>query len=201
MPDAPQPSADPSAALLARWQATGDREALDALLRIEVEILKHQLRAKQGGRLSPSLSASDVAQEAVLGLVKVRVAPSFERPAALRAYLWKSALRLLAGHFERAGAKLEHLDERASRGAGAALATSGGLGAVEDDERTLAIELTLRLLEPEERQILALVYFDELALEEAASRLVISHEAAKKRLQRARTRLAAKLGAWSELVA
>lgn len=201
MAAAPHPSADPSAALLARWQEASDREALDQLLRIEVELLKHRLRAKQGARLSPSLSASDVAQEAVLNLVKVRAAPSFERPAALRAYLWTSALRLLAGHFERAGANLARLDERASRGASAALATSGGFGAVDDDERTLAIELTLHLLEPDERQILALVYFDELSLENAATRLSISHEAAKKRLQRARTRLAAKLGAWSELVA
>lgn len=197
----PEPSADPSAPLLARWQEAGDREALDGLLRLEVELLKHRLRAKQGGRLSPSLSASDVAQEAVLNLVKARALPSFERPAGLRAYLWKSALRLLAAHFERAGTSLERLDARVSQAASAALATTGGLAAVEDDERALALELTLHLLEPDERRILALVYFDDLPLEEAAARLAISHEAAKKRLQRARTRLAAKLGDWSELVA
>jgi len=198
--ESPEPSGDPSADLLARWQATREREALDALLRIEVELLKHQLRARQG-RLPPSLSASDVAQEAVLGLVKVQAPPSFERPAALRAYLWKSALRLMAAHCRRAGARVETLDASATRGAGAILATTGGLGAVEDDEQALALELTLHLLEPDEQRILALVYFEGLALPEAAARLGISHEAAKKRLQRARTRLAAKLGAWSELVA
>lgn len=197
---AQEPDADPSAELLRRWQATGEREALDGLLRIEVELLKNQLRNK-GGRLPPSLSASDVAQEAVLGLVKVRTTPSFERPAALRAYLWKSALRLLATHGQRAGANLAVLDASASRGASVLLATTGGLGAVEDDERNLALELVLNLLEPDERSILALVYFEELPLETAAARLAISHEAAKKRLQRARTRLAVKLGAWSELVA
>lgn len=201
MSAAPEVPSDPSAALLARWQTAGDREALDQLLRIEIELLKHRLRAQQGGRLSPSLSASDVAQEAVLALVKVRAAPRFERPAALRAYLWTSALRLLAAHFQRAGRPLERLDERTSRGAGAALATSGGVGALEEDERALAVELALLLLEPDERGILALVYFDQLSLEDAAARLSISHEAAKKRLQRARARLAAKLGAWSELVA
>lgn len=195
-----EPGGDPSAELLRRWQATGEREALDGLLRIEVEILKHQLRARHG-RLPPSLSASDVAQEAVLGLVKVQAPPTFERPAALRAYLWKSALRLMAAHCARAGARLEPLDPSASRGVGAILATTGGLGAVEDHERELAIGLVLHLLEPDEHQILALVYFEELALPDAAARLAISHEAAKKRLQRARTRLAAKLGAWSELVA
>jgi len=195
-----EPASDPSAALLTRWQSSGDREALDGLLRIEVELLKHRLRARQGD-LPPSLSASDVAQEAVLALVKVRAAPSFERPAALRAYLWKSALHLLAAHFARAGATLEPLDATASRDTSRALATTGGLGAVEDDERALAMELTLHLLEPDERRILALVYFEDVPLETAAERLSVSYEAAKKRLLRARARLAAKLGDWSELVA
>ena len=201
MTRAPTPGGDPSAELLVRWQEDGDREALDALLRIEVELLKQRLRARQGAQLSPSLSASDVAQEAVLNLVRVRAAPSFAVPAALRAYLWKSALHLLAGHHARAGSALERLEADVSRGASAALATTGGLGGVESEERALALELTLQLLEPDERRILLLVYFEELPLEGAALRLAISPEAAKKRLQRARTRLAAKLGDWSELVA
>jgi DNA-directed RNA polymerase specialized sigma24 family protein len=104
-------------------------------------------------------------------------------------------------HGQRAGARFEPLDASASRGAGAMLATTGGLGALEDDERSLALELVLNLLEPDEHEVLRTVYFEELPLERAAERLAISHEAAKKRLQRARTRLAAKLGAWSELVA
>jgi len=191
---------DPSARLLERWRERDDRDALDDLLRIEVGILGHRLRARQA-RLPPALGASDVAQEAVLGLLKVREAPSFDRPAELRAYLWRSALRLLAAHYERAGARLERLDSSASRAVGEALATSGGFSAIEDDERTLALDLTLHLLEPDEQRILSLVYFEQRSLENAAERLEISYEAAKKRLARARARLAAKLGAWSELVA
>lgn len=193
-------SGDPSTDLLERWRAHGDRDALDALLRIEVETLSRELRRRQGQRLPPSLSASDVAQEAVLGLLKVKDAPTFDGPAGLRAYLWRSALRLLAAHYERAGARLEALDATASRAVGEALATTGGLSAVEDDERALALELMLHLLEPDEQRILALVYFEQVELDAAAERLGISYEAAKKRLARARTRLASKLGDWSELV-
>src|SRR6185436_14010847 len=132
---------------------------------------------------------------------KVREAPSFDRPAELRAYLWRSALRLLAAHYERAGTRLERLDSSASRAVGEALATSGGFSAIEDEERALALDLTLHLLEPDEQRILSLVYFEQRPLENAAERLEISYEAAKKRLARARARLAAKLGAWCELVA
>lgn len=191
---------DPSAEWLRRWQVDGDRAALDSLLRSEVDALKRHLQGR-GGRLPPALSVSDVAQEAVLNLVKVREAPEFAAPAALRAYLWKSALRLLAAHHERVGARLERLDASASRALGTALATTGGLGAVEQSERALALELALHLLEPEEQRILRLVYFEQLPLEQAASRLSISYEAAKKRLGRARARLAAKLGDWSEFLA
>ena len=75
MAAAPEPPVDPSAALLARWQEAGDREALDGLLRLEIEILKHRLRAQQGGRLSPSLSASDACTDASL-----RATPSDSLP-------------------------------------------------------------------------------------------------------------------------
>lgn len=200
MPADPGTPGDPSAELLQRWQSTRDRDALEGLLRIEIETLKQHLR-RRGGLLPPSLSASDVAQEAVLNLVKVREAPSFAEPAALRAYLWKSALRLLAAHFERAGTRLERLDLSASRSAGEALATTGGLGAVEDEERALALQFALHLLKPDDCLILTLVYFEQVPLEEAAGRLAVSYESAKKRLARARSRLAEKLGAWSELVA
>lgn len=188
---------DPSAEWLRRWQAAGDREALDALLQSEVDALKRHLQGR-GGRLPPALSASDVAQEAVLNLVKVREAPNFQEPAALRAYLWKSALRLLAAHYERAGARFERLDASASRSAGTALATTGGLGAVEAEERALALEFALHLLEPDEQQLLRLFYFEQVPLEQIAERLSVNYETAKKRLSRARGRLALKLGDWSE---
>jgi RNA polymerase sigma factor (sigma-70 family) len=190
---APDPS---SVECRRRWEVAGDREALERLLGAEVDALKRHIQAR--GRLPPSLSASDVAQEAVLNLVKVREPPSFQEPAALRAYLWKSALRLLAAHYERAGARLERLDASASQAAGTALATTGGLGAVEAGERALALEFALHLLEPEEQQLLRLVYFEQVPLEHVAERLSVSYETAKKRLSRARARLALKLGDWSE---
>src|SRR5687768_303823 len=159
MSDDSRASADPGIEWSRRWQVAGDREALEALLRSEVEALKRHLLAR-GGRLPPALSASDVAQEAVLNLVKVREAPTFPEPAALRAYLWTSALRLLAAHYESAGARLERLDASASQAAGTALSTTGGLGRVEAQERALALEFALHLLEPDEQRVLRLVYFE-----------------------------------------
>ena len=196
----PEPEGDLSARLLERWQRDGDPDALDELLRIEVDLLRGRIRRRGGNLLSPSLSSTDVAQEAVLGLIRVREPPSFEAPAALRAYLWRSAWRLLGAHFQRTGRRPARLDPASSQVAATAFATSGGLAEVEADDRAMALDLALNLLEPQAREILDRVYFRQMGVEAAARELGITEEAAKKRLARARRKLAEKLGDWSELV-
>src|SRR5262245_48372238 len=124
-----------AAELLSRWQGDGDRDALDELLRIEVGILRRRLRA--AGR-SPrgSVSASDVAQEAVLGLLRVRTAPRFDDPRALRSYLWRAAVRRLGLRMRTRRAAQIRLDATRTRSAASALATTGGAGTAE--QRDLA---------------------------------------------------------------
>ncbi len=200
MADENAPRLDPSAPLLERWQRAGDLEALDELLRIEVAVLRDRILARGRNLLSPSISSSDVAQEVVLSLFKVNETPSFEEPAALRAYLWTSAWRLLGSHFEKNGRRTQRLDAQRSRSASVALAASGGLSSVEEKDRSLALELALHLLTDDERAILELVYFRGFTVEAAAGELAISNEAAKKRVARARRRLAEKIGHWSELI-
>src|SRR5688572_12867823 len=86
---------DPSAELLRRWQEDGDPEALNKLLQIEVGVLKHMIHGRRIAGLSGTASTSDVAQEAVMGLLKTKKPPSFSEPRALRGYLWRSAWHLL----------------------------------------------------------------------------------------------------------
>jgi len=195
-----EPDAGRSGELLRLWQRDGDRESLDQLLRIEVALLRDRIRRKGANLLSPSVSSSDVAQEAVLNLYKVREAPTFEEPAALRAYLWRSALRLLARHAESAGRRDVELDATRSQAFATALATTGGFSAIDRNERDCAIELALSLLQPADREILDCVYARAMTVEAAARELSITNEAAKKRVARARRRLAEKLGDWSELI-
>lgn len=191
---------DPSATLLRKWQELGERRALDELLRREISILRARLRGQGSAALTRDVSSSDVAQEAALGLIRVREAPSFDHPAALRAYLWRSALRLLAARTTKVDRSTASFDAATTQGLASALATTGGLAAVEDDDRAVALELVLQLIEPHEREILELFYFEQLPLETIGQRLGIAHEAAKKRLARARRALAAELGDWTELI-
>src|SRR5687768_13638037 len=128
--------------LLRRWQTSGDREALDQLLRSEVTALKARIRAHGYRSLGADVSVSDVAQEAVMRWLRVETPPRFDTPQALRAYLWKAAWHLLAerlrrGHVDAAeGGTSMELDND--------LATTGGLGGVEQRDRELVLDLVLQ---------------------------------------------------------
>lgn len=200
MSDAPNPPDDPSQDLLDRWQETGDPEALDALLRLEMGILKGIISGRAGGLLKQSLGVTDVAHEAVLGLLRVNEPPSFDNPRALRGYLWKSAWRLLVQRLDRRGARPLQLDGTQSQGFQSALATSGGIGAAFDSDQSVALQLAMNLLLPEERSILEMHYMRFMDLAAIGKELGVSSGAARMRLSRARRALAAKIGGWSDFI-
>jgi RNA polymerase sigma factor (sigma-70 family) len=191
---------DRSADLLARWRNGGDREALDELLRTEVRFLKARLRRNRGNLGDPAASVSDVAQEAVMRMLQVEPPPVFDAPEAMRAYLWLAAWRLLIGRLRRPGLDAARLDESASSRMSRALETTGGFSGVVARDRAVALELALELLEPDERELLDLVYFQDAGIEGAAGKLGISAEAARKRVMRARKHLATKLASWTEMI-
>ena len=191
---------DPSAALLARWQENGDRDALDEMLRVEIGILKSRILAQGKAAPNSSMSVSDVAQDAVMRLLRVDPAPRFDTPDALRAYLWLSAWRLLAGQLRRPGQEPFRIDASRSGPLDGALATRGGQTTVDRRDRNVALELAVNLLEPGEQEILDLVYFRDLGIEGAARQLGVETGAAKMRLVRARRSLAKRLEGWTDLI-
>ncbi len=195
-------SADPSADLLHRWQDEADLDALDDLLRREVSILKELIQRKARGMLRPSAGATDVAHESVLALLKVKEPPAFDDPRALRAYLWKSAWRLLMQRMRRPrAAALLRPEAVASLSENATVLRLGGMGRLDHEERMVATRVAMTLLKDEERRLLEHFYFDEWPIAKAATELGISEEAAAMRLSRARRRLAQRLVAWHDAVA
>ena len=64
--DSPTPNRDNSQDLLRRWQEAGDVDALDRLMRSEIQAVKDLIAARGRDLMSSSASASDIAQEAVL---------------------------------------------------------------------------------------------------------------------------------------
>lgn len=188
------------AALLARWQESHDLDALDELLRAEVEALARRLRSRTAGAASASMSASDLAQEAVLRWLRLAEPPRFDDVGALRGYLWTVAWRLLVNRAQRPGRDVVRLSRDESLTLSSVLAVSGGLGRLAADEQRTALEVVVNLLRPEDRECLGLVYFQGLEIEEAARRAGVSRGAFDMRLMRARQRLAERLVDWADVV-
>ena len=198
--DALDTDEDIPAQLLRRWQDQRDPEALDELLRLEVRTLAERLRRKAGAQLRPSVSASDLVQEAVFRLLRQQDTPHFEAPGQLRAYLWKSAWRLLLNRLGHSAQRVRRLSEVETGELGSAMLAASGIGEVEDADRNVALELAVNLLAADDRQILDLVYFQHQDIPTAAEQLGIKRGAAEMRLTRARRRLAEKLCDWMDLI-
>lgn len=186
--------------LLERWQSNADHDALDELLRSEVDAIARRLRARARGMLRPSQSASDLAQEAVVRMLGLEDAPVFDDPRALRAYLWTAAWRLLVNRARRPGRNVVELDTRASVALSGAFARTGGFGSYEQSDQRAALVVAINLLKDDEREILTRVYLDGLAIETVAAELGITRSNADMRLTRARRRLAERLVGWAEVV-
>lgn len=186
--------------LLRRWQAEDDRDALDELLREEVAAVAARLRARGRGMLRPSVSASDLAQEAVFRLLRLEEAPEFADAGALRAYLWTAAWRLLVNKAQGRARDPVRIDAQQSQEFALAMPGAGGLSQAERADQAQAMAVVLNLLREEDREVLESIYFRQEAIEAYAQRHAIARAAADMRLSRARRRLAEKLADWSDLV-
>src|SRR5262245_34596942 len=140
---------DPSAELLRRWQDAGDPDALDRLLQIEVGVLKHMIHGRRPNAASASVCTSDIAQEAVLGLLKTKKPPSFADAGALRGYLWRSAWHLLVKRFEKHDSRPMRLDLEEAVALDGMFQSVKSLQDIDRSERAMAIGLAMNLLSRE----------------------------------------------------
>jgi RNA polymerase sigma factor (sigma-70 family) len=199
VPDGAAPD-DPSTPLLRRWQEDGDPEALDQLLQVEVGLLKHMIHGRRSGVLAGSASTSDIAQEAVLGLLRTKKAPTFADPGSLRGYLWRSAWHLLVKRFEKKSKTPLRLEIEDPGALAQFLSDAPTFEHLDREERGMAIGLAMNLLSQEDRDLLRRVYFEGGEVTAAAAQLGLSRSAANSRLVRARRLLATRLSEWSDLI-
>lgn len=189
--------AEHDVALLARWQEGGDVEALDQLLRLEIGRLRARLDA--GDSSASPATHEDVAQEAVLRVLRADPPPCFDTPAAFRGYLWTCARHLLVDRL-RTRREPVRIDAHTADGLTRDPATRGSIDRVEREDLATALEVAVNLLPDADRDVLRLVYFEGRTIQDAARRLGLSPGGANMRLVRARVRLAEKVAAWRDVV-
>jgi RNA polymerase sigma factor (sigma-70 family) len=190
---------DPRGPLLRKWQESDDREALDALLRLEISALKDQIRMRGKSLLGTSLTATDVAHEAVLRLLSLESTPRFEEPEKLSGYLWTTAWRLLLQRLRKPARTVGRMDMQDTAVTDASWFAAPGTDDNPSNEE-VAVEVAMNLLGEEDRAALQMVYWDEVERTSAAEKMGMTPDAFNMRLVRARRKLARKLEEWTRLV-
>jgi RNA polymerase sigma factor (sigma-70 family) len=192
------PSTPDDDKLLNRWQESGDRDALDQLLRTQIVVLKESLRRKSLDRAS--MGASDFVSEAVFRYLRQSPSPHFDETGGLRAYLFRAARNLLIDHLRAHRGDTVRLDVSDSPVRRDLLALSASADVLAEAEQLDALEVGLNLLGDEDRRLIELSYFEGKSAPEVAEELEVAPEAVRMRLVRARRRLGKLLAEWQSLV-
>jgi len=158
---------DPDQTLLVLLAQTGDRAALEQLLRDIHAPLRRYISGLVGADF-----ADDVLQETALQIF--RKLPFLREPAVFRPWTYRIASRIAFSHLKRAR-RWEPLDATAPEDLTALNSDLGEL----PDEAFLAL---LDLVSPASRAVLLLRYQHDLTIEEAAAVLDIPIGTAKSRL-------------------
>jgi RNA polymerase sigma factor (sigma-70 family) len=173
------PTSSDDLALLRRYVETGAADAFATVVARHADfVFATALRQTRGDRHL----AEDVTQAAFI--VLARRARSLREGASVAGFLHQTTV--YAGKNA-----LRARDRRRRHEAAAAVdpaAPSAGTTSAESDEAA-AVDDALTRLRDRDRRLIVLHYFDGLTVAEAAARLAITHEAARKRLHRALERL------------
>jgi RNA polymerase sigma-70 factor, ECF subfamily len=188
---------------LLRRASAGDQQALAELFGRHRDRLRRMVRLRLDRRLQGRVDPSDVLQEAYLDLA--RRAPEYAAEPKMPFFLWLRLLtgqRLLAVHRQHLGAQMRDAGQEVSLYRGAlpqassvSLAaqllgrlTSPSQAAVRA-ELQIKLQEALNLLDPLDREVLALRHFEELSNNETAAVLGLQKAAASNRYVRALKRL------------
>lgn len=143
-------------------------------------------------RVHDAAAAEDVAQEVLRRVTDALRAGRLEDPAALPGYVFKTALYVCLHHGRSAGREGRALDRFAGAAPGAT--TEDALTRLISAERRITVRLALQRLSADDRDLLRLVYFQQLEPVEIARQLAVTPETLRVRKHRALRRLADALG-------
>lgn len=166
--------------LVLRWRQRGDRAAMDELLRRWERRMLYYVRRL----VNDEQDAWDVLQQTWLQVV--RKLASLREPERLPAWLYAVARNAALAHRRSALAAERHIDDEADvSGLSDAGADDGEFEA--DDAR--AVHLALGELSPAHREVLTLLFLQDLSVDEIAQLLNVSGGTVKSRAFYARQKL------------
>jgi RNA polymerase sigma factor (sigma-70 family) len=194
-----EPSHDPArvADCLRRWHE-GDAAALDELLRRELPWIKEMVKRRMGAILLQAESSSDLVQDVVVSIL--RNGPRFVigDQRQLRAFLARVAENVILdrhAHLTAQRRDLRREEPLPSRDSvvvldGTVRPVTRPSEAASGNEQKALVWISLRLLDPADREVIRLRDYEELSFVEIAERIGSTEDAVRMRYNRALPRLA-----------
>ena len=177
----------------------GDKDALDALLRLHLPWLRARIRARCGAELRRKNESEDMVQEAMVRFLKYTPRFVVRTNAEFRALLLRIAENVIRdAHDYFHAARRDMARERPLRSTVLHLAPQAkGVdtpsSVVSRDEQDAMVRMGLELLDPPDRDVIVLRDWHGHEFAAMGKCLGISDEAARKRYSRACARLADKV--------
>jgi RNA polymerase sigma-70 factor (ECF subfamily) len=144
-------------------------------------------------RVRDAAAAEDIAQEVIRRVTEALRAGRIEEPAAMPGYVFRTALYVCLHHGRSAGREARALDRFAMGGSGPH-SGEDALTTLISAERRATVRLALERLAPADRELLWLLYFQQVEPVEIARRLSVTADALRVRKHRVLRRLAEALG-------
>lgn len=154
------------------------------------ERFRERLRVFATRRLGNAAAAEDVAQETLRRMVDALRAGRVDNPAAFPAFVFETARHVCQQHHRAAGREGRAFRRLHEDGEALHAVAPDPLSALVSDDRANRVREALRGLSDTDRELLRLLYHEELETNDASSRLGLSPSALRVRKHRALKRLA-----------
>ena len=151
-----------------------------------------RLRLFAAHQLNDSAGAEDVTQEVLRRVIEVIRANRIENQEALPGFVFQTA-RNVCMHWVRSMAREKSAFARYERESTEEAGSSDALANLVSAERAREVKRALERLGADDRELLAMIYYDEFDTDEIACRYGITSAAVRVRKHRALQRLAAQL--------
>lgn len=168
--------------------------AAEALERNLAQQFWERLRVFGARRLGDAALAEDLAQEVLRRVTEALRAGRVENLDALPAFVFQTATHLCLHHYRSRGREERALARLAGMDPGTP--GPGPLDALVSEEARRVVRTALEELNPDDRDLLRRIYFDDEPSPETARRLQVTPGALRVRKHRALERLAELLGPW-----
>jgi RNA polymerase sigma-70 factor, ECF subfamily len=188
---------DPTRGLMDRWNA-GDETALEQLLQLHGDWLRHHVRVRLGPAMRSRLESMDIVQDTLLEFFKSGPRFIVENAAQFRGLMSTVIENRIRDRRDWFSAQCRAMQREERHGSIADLSVGGHSRSQPDtkaaqNEWEAFVRLAVMLLDPDDRDIIVLRQWQDLQFDEIGKKLGIEPDAARMRFNRALPRLAARV--------